>query len=172
MGTGCLEGILLLQAAFPGKRYLSTSSNLRHECWVSVLQYFNPQQPERGLLEPRGMQSDMLDPSIVSPLYILSKICPQLQLWFHGSEQSLPKELQERPVLRAKYQGLINIAYFSWCGYIAQHRCRLLGIKSGLFWFLFIWWKYKKFKQSQNTVWQHFVPVYNLSLAQSDSLKD
>lgn len=32
-----------------------------------------------------------------------------------------------RPGLHAKYQGLINIEYFSWCGYIGQHRCRIGG---------------------------------------------
>lgn len=70
-----------------------------------------------GFCHPGGMQNDMLDPSITSPLYILSKSnsCLQQQQ-FHGAEKGVPNELQERPVLHAKYQGLINIVYFSWCG--------------------------------------------------------
>lgn len=63
-------------------------------------------------------------------MYSLKNFCPQLQLWVYGAEQSSHKEVQERPVLHAKYQGLIYIAYFSWCGYIGQHRCRLLGVKT------------------------------------------
>lgn len=51
-------------------------------------------------------------------LYILSQksnFCLQQQQ-FHGAEQSVSRELQEKPILYAKYQGLINIAYCSWCG--------------------------------------------------------
>lgn len=66
---------------------------------------------------PGGMQGDMLDPSIASPLHILSEsnFCLQQQ-HFHSAEQSIPNELQESSVLHAKYQGLINTVYFSWCG--------------------------------------------------------
>lgn len=64
-----------------------------------------------------GMQSDTLDPSVTSPLYILSKSNSCLhQQHPYGAEQSDPKMLQERPILHVKYQRLINVVCFSRCG--------------------------------------------------------
>lgn len=95
----------------PPPQRLESEARIR----ISTLWYFTPQWPEKGLLSPWWHAE--WHAIITSPLYILSKSNSYLQQQqFHGAEQSVPKELQEKPVLHAKYEGLINIVYFSWCG--------------------------------------------------------